>query len=72
MCFWENGRPCGAADDGRSAALEEPIMMVRVSTISATLLLVPALVFAQASGTGTVTGRVIDSSGGVLPGSRSR
>jgi hypothetical protein len=32
------------------------------------LLLSPVFVFAQASGTGTVTGRVADSSGGVLPG----
>src|SRR4029077_18974728 len=32
------------------------------------LLLSPVFLFAQASGTGTVTGRVADSSGGVLPG----
>src|ERR1700752_2591027 len=33
-----------------------------------TVLFLPAFVFAQASGTGTVTGRIVDSSGGVLPG----
>src|SRR6266508_5137889 len=35
---------------------------------SVALVLVPALVFGQRATTGTVTGRVVDSSGGVLPG----
>ena len=43
-------------------------MRLRISAILLVLLLLPAFVLAQASGTGTVTGRVVDSSGGVLPG----
>jgi hypothetical protein len=43
-------------------------MNPRMPAILTVLLLSPALVFGQASGTGTVTGRVVDSSGGVLPG----
>lgn len=44
-------------------------MRLRISAIVlGLLLLLPAFVLAQASGTGTVTGRVVDSSGGVLPG----
>ena len=35
---------------------------------SVALVLVPALVFGQRATTGTVTGRVVDASGGVLPG----
>jgi len=45
-------------------------MRLRVSALLLlpSLLLAPTVVLAQASGTGTVTGRVVDSSGGVLPG----
>jgi hypothetical protein len=43
-------------------------MKLRISAFLSVLLLVPAFAFAQATGTGTVTGRVVDSSGGVLPG----
>jgi hypothetical protein len=42
-------------------------MRLRISAI-ALVLLTPIVVLAQASGTGTVTGRIVDSSGGVLPG----
>jgi hypothetical protein len=44
-------------------------MSLRISAMLPVLLLLsPAFVLAQASGTGTVTGRVFDASGGVLPG----
>ena len=43
-------------------------MRLRVYAMSLALVLVPAVVFGQASGTGTVTGRIVDASGGVLPG----
>src|SRR3979409_2140851 len=43
-------------------------MRLRVSAMVLGLVLLPTLVLAQASGNGTVTGRVVDSSGGVLPG----
>ena len=42
--------------------------MRMMKAIVALILLVPSTSFAQASGTGTVIGRVLDSSGGVLPG----
>lgn len=38
------------------------------SLLLATCVLLPALAFAQASGSGTVTGHITDSSGAVLPG----
>jgi hypothetical protein len=40
----------------------------RISGMVSALLLWPALALAQATGTGTVTGRVVDASGAVLPG----
>ena len=43
-------------------------MTCRISGVVSALLLWPALVLAQATGTGIVTGRVVDSSGAVLPG----
>jgi carboxypeptidase family protein len=43
-------------------------MTRRISGLVSALLLCPALAFAQATGTGIVTGRVVDSSGAVLPG----
>jgi hypothetical protein len=42
--------------------------MQQILGLVSALLLVPSFVFAQASGTGTVTGRIVDSSGAVLPG----
>src|SRR5262245_19561529 len=44
------------------------IMKHRVSGIVAALLLWPIVAAAQATGTGTVTGHVVDSSGAALPG----
>src|SRR3954470_17857505 len=43
-------------------------MRLRVSSLLLAVVLVPAVALAQASGTGTVTGKVVDASGGVLPG----
>lgn len=43
-------------------------MKLRIWAFVSAVLLYPAFVLAQASGTGTVTGRIVDSSGGVLPG----
>ena len=43
-------------------------MKRRMLGMVSALLLWPALVLAQATGTGIVTGRVVDSSGAVLPG----
>jgi hypothetical protein len=43
-------------------------MRILLSLSAAILLAVPSTSFAQASGTGTVIGRVVDGSGGVLPG----
>ena len=43
-------------------------MKLRILAIVSAVLLSPAFVLAQATGTGTVTGRIVDSSGGVLPG----
>src|SRR5262245_167349 len=43
-------------------------MTLRMTSIAAAMVLLPTLVLAQASGTGIVGGRIIDSSGGVLPG----
>ena len=42
--------------------------MQQILGLVSALLLLPSFVFAQASGTGTVTGRIVDSSGAVLPG----
>lgn len=36
--------------------------------LAAIVVLLPSPLFGQATGTGTVTGRVVDVSGGVLPG----
>ena len=43
-------------------------MRLRIAAILLVLLPLPASALGQATGTGTVTGRVVDSSGGVLPG----
>jgi hypothetical protein len=43
-------------------------MKLRIVASVVPFMLLPGLVLAQATGTGTVTGRVVDTSGGVLPG----
>src|ERR1700736_3795088 len=43
-------------------------MRLRALAVVSALLLVPSFVLAQATGTGTVTGHITDSSGAVLPG----
>ena len=43
-------------------------MKRRIAGLVCAVLLWPMFAFAQATGTGTVTGRVVDSSGAVLPG----
>ena len=43
-------------------------MAVRRAVFLAAFLLVPVLAFAQRTTTGTVTGRIVDANGGVLPG----
>lgn len=43
-------------------------MKSRILVLALALALIPTLASAQASGTGSVTGRVLDSSGAVLPG----
>jgi hypothetical protein len=43
-------------------------MKLRAVLFAAVLALLPSLASPQATATGTVTGRIVDSSGGVLPG----
>ena len=41
---------------------------MRFPIVALAWLAMPVLAFGQATGTGTVTGRIVDTSGGVLPG----
>lgn len=43
-------------------------MKARIVLLALALAMIPSFAFAQASGTGSVVGRVADSSGAVLPG----
>src|SRR5690349_10310279 len=52
---------------GRSGVTEASMRMLRV-VAAAILIGFPSTTFAQATGTGTVIGRIADSSGAVLPG----
>jgi hypothetical protein len=52
----------------RLRALEDDMSVVARFVIVLTLLLSPALASAQRATTGTVTGKVVDSSGAVMPG----
>src|SRR5207302_5654930 len=52
----------------RQATREEAQMPFRILTIAVALVSLPAAALAQASGSGTLIGRIVDSSGAVLPG----
>ena len=53
---------------GPRHSLKEEAMKARLLLLALCAALVPSLALAQASGTGLVVGKVVDSSGGVLPG----